>query len=160
MGTCVEEKNQEGKNGKKKKKFRVRLNSFQSTKILINFKTKCPFGLQWFWRLRFSSTFFSFFFFFFSLHSLLCQLWTVHPCIFHGFHKLHFSATFLLKMGPTTLFTHLKIISLQFFQFQFSVSVKISLIQTDPKRDRWISNYIELLKDLRKINIYLINFKL
>ena len=33
-------------------------------------------------------------------------------------------------MGPTSLFTHLKIILLQCFQF--SVSVKISSIQTDP----------------------------
>ena len=39
---------------------------------------------------------------------------------------------FLLKMGPTALFTHLKIISLQYFQFQFSVSAKISSIQTHP----------------------------
>ena len=47
-------------------------------------------------------------------------------------HTFHFSATFLLKMGPTILFTHLKIILLQCFQFQFSVSVKINSIQTDP----------------------------
>ena len=45
-------------------------------------------------------------------------------------HKLSFLATFLLKMDPIILFTHLKIISLQCFQFQFSVSVKISSIQT------------------------------
>ena len=32
-------------------------------------------------------------------------------------HKLHFSTTFLLKMGLTVLFTHLKIILLQCFQF-------------------------------------------
>ena len=37
-------------------------------------------------------------------------------------------------MGPTTLFTHLKIISLQCFQFQFSVSAKIFSIQTHPKK--------------------------
>ena len=37
-------------------------------------------------------------------------------------------------MGPTTLFTHLKIISLQCFQFQFSVSAKIISIQTHPKK--------------------------
>ena len=48
-------------------------------------------------------------------------------------HKFHFSVTFLLKMGLTALFTHLKIILLQCFQFQFSVSVTISSIQTDPK---------------------------
>ena len=37
-------------------------------------------------------------------------------------HKFHISATFSLKMGPTALFTHLKIILLQCFQF--SVSAK------------------------------------
>ena len=47
-------------------------------------------------------------------------------------HKLHFSATFSLKMGLTVLFTHLKIISQQCFQFQFSVLAKISSIQMDP----------------------------
>ena len=36
-----------------------------------------------------------------------------------------------LKMGPTTLFTHLKIILLQCFQFSFFN--KISCIQMDPK---------------------------
>ena len=38
-------------------------------------------------------------------------------------HKLHFSVTFSLKMDTTVLFTHLKIISFQYFQFQFLVSV-------------------------------------
>ena len=33
-------------------------------------------------------------------------------------HKFHFLATFSLKMGLTTLFVHLKIILLQYFQFQ------------------------------------------
>ena len=37
-------------------------------------------------------------------------------------HKFHFLATFSLKMGPTILFTYLKIILLQ--RFQFSVSTK------------------------------------
>ena len=50
----------------------------------------------------------------------------------HGSHKLYFLSTFSLKMGPTALFTHLKIILLQCFQFQFSVSAKISSIQSDP----------------------------
>ena len=40
----------------------------------------------------------------------------------------YFSVTFLLKMGPTALFTYLKIISLQYF----SVSEKISSIQINP----------------------------
>ena len=47
------------------------------------------------------------------LLSILWIPWTVHET-----HKLHFSVTFSLKMGPTTLFTHLKIILLQYFQFQ------------------------------------------
>ena len=46
-------------------------------------------------------------------------------------HKFHFLATFSLKMGHTTLFTHLKIILLQYFQFQFSISTIISSIQTE-----------------------------
>ena len=33
-------------------------------------------------------------------------------------HKFHFLSIFSLKMGPTALFTHLKIILLQCFQFQ------------------------------------------
>ena len=41
----------------------------------------------------------------------------------HGSHKLHFLETFSLKMGSTVLFTHLKIILLQCFQFSvFSFS--------------------------------------
>ena len=39
-------------------------------------------------------------------------------------HKLHFSVTFLLKISPTILFTHLKIISLQYFQFQYLLMMK------------------------------------
>ena len=48
-------------------------------------------------------------------------------------HKFRFSVTFSLKIGPTILFTHLKIILLQCFQFQFSVLTKISSIQTEPQ---------------------------
>ena len=48
-------------------------------------------------------------------------------------YKFRFLTTFSLKMGSTALFTHLKIILLQYFQFQFLVSVKIRSIQTDPK---------------------------
>ena len=36
----------------------------------------------------------------------------------------------ILKMGPTVLFTYLKFILLQFFQF--SVLAKINSVQTDP----------------------------
>ena len=61
-------------------------------------------------------------FFYRSVHIVYC-LWT---------HKFHFSATFLLQMGPTVLFTHLKIISLQCFSvfsfsFQFSAVSKRTL---------------------------------
>ena len=47
-------------------------------------------------------------------------------------HKFHFSVTFSLKMGPTALFTYLKIILLQYFQFQFLISANISSIQAEP----------------------------
>ena len=61
-------------------------------------------------------------------------------------HKLHFLVTFLLKIGPTVLFTHLKIISLQYFQFQFSVSGQISSIQTFSWMFcPWFSPYCSLL---------------
>ena len=81
----------------------------------------------------FSSLFIYLFFFCSNRTIWPSQSWTVYGCIVHGFHKFHFSAIFSLKMGPTALFTHLKIISLQCFQFQFSISAKISLIQTDHK---------------------------
>ena len=54
-------------------------------------------------------------------------------CTVHDTHKLHFSTTFSLKMGSTALFTHLKIILLQCFQFSIFSFSKISSIQTDPK---------------------------
>ena len=47
-------------------------------------------------------------------------------------HKFHFSVICSLKMDPTILFTHLKIILLQCFQFQFSVLATINSIQTNP----------------------------
>ena len=48
-------------------------------------------------------------------------------------HKFHFLSIFSLKMGPTALFTHLKIILLQYFQFSVFSFNKISSIQTHPK---------------------------
>ena len=62
-------------------------------------------------------------------------------------------------MGPTTLFTHLKIILLQCFQFQFSVSAKISSIQTHPlyqEQDMQFPYYKETL--VHKMNCVFINF--
>ena len=50
------------------------------------------------------------------------------PCTVHGTCKYFFSTKTTLKLGPTTLFTYLKIILLQYFQFS-----RISSIQTDPQ---------------------------
>ena len=66
-------------------------------------------------------------FFFSQPHVLTFQQWTMHPCTVHRSHKLHFSATFSLKMGSTALFTHLKIILLQYFQFSVFSFSKIIL---------------------------------
>ena len=94
---------------------------------------RCVFGLA-FAALRFSFYVFSFFFFFFfsrffpphkRLLFMYCT-WTV-AATFDQFyvnsafvhclrtHKFHFLSIFSLKMGPTVLFTHLKIILLQWF---------------------------------------------
>ena len=74
---------------------------------------------------------FRFFFFFFSrnIWFFLCTVYGVHCS---RTHKFYFLATFLLKMGPTVLFTHLKIILLQYFSvlsfnFQFSAVSKWTL---------------------------------
>ena len=53
-------------------------------------------------------------------------------CTVYETHKSHFSATFLLKIGLIVLFTHLKIILLQYFQFSIFNFSKINSIQTDP----------------------------
>ena len=84
----------------------------------------------------FWSSVFSFFFFFFGFHAFqgvmrlrfMHYSWTVAtfvdfstvnsaPVHCSRIYKFHFSATFSLKIGPTALFTHLKIILLQCFQF-------------------------------------------
>ena len=70
----------------------------------------------------FQARVFSFFFFFFP-----AAMWTkssVNSASVHcsRTYKLHFLTTFSLKIGLMTLFTHLKIILLQCFQF--SVSTK------------------------------------
>ena len=62
------------------------------------------------------------FFFFLSRDFLLffsAQCTPVGPMQCSRTHKLHFLATFSLKMGSMVLFTHLKIILLQCFQFTF-----------------------------------------
>ena len=50
----------------------------------------------------------------------------MYPYTVYVTHKLHFSATFSLKMGLTALFTHFKIILLQYFQFSIFNFSKIS----------------------------------
>ena len=96
-------------------------------KLLINTKLYYTFSL----RLGLDSAFaffsaFSFFsfFFFFSSRAGFVDFSTLNSAFVHcsWTHKHHFSVTFSLKMGPTVLFTHLKIILLQYFQF--SVSAK------------------------------------
>ena len=55
---------------------------------------------------------------------------SVHTVHYLWIHKFHFSATFSLKMGLTVLFTHLKIILLQYFSifsFQFLAVSKRTL---------------------------------
>ena len=84
-----------------------------------------------FMRLRFVLPRFVLFFFFYNHTILPSELWTVHGCTVYGFYKFHFLVTFSLKIDHMILFTHLKIISLQYFQLQFLVSTKISSIQTD-----------------------------
>ena len=76
------------------------------------------------WIVRLDSAFhvasaFSFFFFF-QPHIFDFSAMNSDLCTVHGPHKLHFLSTFSLKMGPTVLFTHLKIILLQCFQFSIS----------------------------------------
>ena len=78
---------------------------------------------------------FSFFSFFFSFQLAIVDFVNCEQCICVLFMvpQITLFSNFLLKMGSTILFTHLKIILLQCFQFQFSISAKISSIQTHPQ---------------------------
>ena len=79
-------------------------------------------------RLRFAFASFFFFFFFFTRFAKrgYCSMNSNRKSWLFGFkqyimycswtHKFHFLSIFSLKMGPTVLFTHLKIILLQWFQ--------------------------------------------
>ena len=69
------------------------------------------------------------FFFFFYCSSCFKGTKLLFTHCVHRTHN-HFIQKKLLKMGPTTLFTYLKIILIQYFQF--SVFNKISCIQKDP----------------------------
>ena len=46
-------------------------------------------------------------------------------CTVYGTHKYGFGQIFSLKLGLTTLFTHLKMILLQYFQFSAISSIRI-----------------------------------
>ena len=77
-------------------------------------------------RLGFPSSSSSFFFFFFLMHTNYTVQETL--CTVHGTHNHFIYNKNILKIGLTTLFTHLKLILLQYFQFSFFS--KISCIQT------------------------------
>ena len=73
--------------------------------------------------------------FFFLVQPAIVDFVNYEQCIRTLFtiRQITLSATLLFKMGLIALFIHLKIILLQCFQFQFSISAKISSIQTHPK---------------------------
>ena len=102
--------------------------------LRIIIKTKYPFGFKLIWRLRFVFCVFLSLFFFFLVQPAIVDKLIVNSAPVHCSQvpQITLSATFLLKIGLTVLFTHLKIISLQCFQFQFSVKKKIISIQTHP----------------------------
>ena len=88
-------------------------------------------------RLRFLSSFcvfhfILFYFIFFQPQSLTKS--SVNSIFMHCSQIPQIIAIFLLKIDPTALFIYLKIISLQCFIFQFSVSVQISCIQMDQSK--------------------------
>ena len=120
--------------------------------------------------------FFSFlFFFFFFLPAVVfdfstCSLYTFHQLVYcsqqnkrwsahqwvpltvYGPHKHHFSTTFLLKMDTTALFTHLKIILLQCFQFSISATFSFSNNKLYPNGPLVVSNHI-IFSSLIKLDI-------
>ena len=49
----------------------------------------------------------------FQIHKV--SVWTMHLCTVYESNKLHFLEIFSLKIDLTVLFTHLKIILLQYF---------------------------------------------
>ena len=82
------------------------------------------------------SAFFFFFFFFPRVFFFLRQLSQFTYCnsTVYDTHN-HFIPKKIFKMDLTILFTHLKIILLQYFQF--SISTKISYIQINPKCSKY-----------------------
>ena len=84
----------------------------QATYIVLSMCLDCAFALPRFFFLRFP-------FFFFLQAAVVDQVFR-EQCFRAIFTdpQITLFSNFSLKMGPTTLFTHLKIISLQCFQFQ------------------------------------------
>ena len=121
--------------------------------------------------LRFCSSFFFFFFLFYFFFSRVLEKrgycsYTVHWTVTTNVdfsavnsasvyclcsHKFHFSTIFSLKIGLTVLFTHLKIILLQYFQFSVFNFSKISGSQIK-------SNFKKSLKN-NYFYFYIKNFK-
>ena len=84
----------------------------------------CNLECVWEVRLRFPNARFAFalFFFFFLSWNIWLFLWTVYNMHRLQIYKFYFLTTFLLKIGPTILFTYLKIILLQYFSiFSFQL---------------------------------------
>ena len=89
---------------------------------------------------------------FFFLVTVLVDFLSVNSVSVHCLrtHKFHFSATFSLKMGPTALFTHLKINLLQYFQFSVFSFNKINSIQT----------VLKLLFEIWTIHVNVVGFQM
>ena len=84
---------------------------------VLNPSAFCVFVLFFFFFTRFGKT--RLLFMYCSMNSnRKCWLFSVNSASVHcsQTHKFHFLSIFSLKMGPTVLFTHLKIILLQWFQ--------------------------------------------
>ena len=95
----------------------------------------------------------------FQPNFLAFLLWMVFSWIIHGSYKLHFSAIFSLKMSFTVLFTHLKIILLQYFSvfnfsFQFSIVFKRSLITSWLNQKFYKKIFSIVLRKLRCDSIF------
>ena len=123
----LDQNNKEKKKKRKKKPFIFITNEFRVFILKIKFSTKIIsklclvsvwIGLSYVHVLRLH-------FFFMRVQQFLVDntlfmhcLYTIHHCLYtvHGTHN-YFIQKKILKMGPTSLFTHLKFILLQCFQF-------------------------------------------
>ena len=113
------------------------------TKVNKNMNFKWPFALSWNPRLRFFSTFFSFFFFFFSQPAIVyfvnCEQCI---CVLFTVPQITLFSNFFIKNGSHNIIYTFK----NYFATVFSVSAKISSIQTHPKlKMTWLSIKIELI---------------